>query len=306
MKKCINCGAEMNDDDVFCMKCGTKNENKPQKLNIPTSGLKSVFGSSGLRKQTVRKYFLGYGMLPTILIIVGIVLCIFGILAIIGIPLILAGLYLRFRGNQAGEQAVDEAERELVELLKHNYQEKINMDESELNLIDPVYIIGFGDEPHASLALTENDLSKNSGVKALKGIFNQAKTLTNSDDPLVGYKIGTDGNVRSLLIQVTTYLFSEEQMFIYTANADISTGIIYDESTHEIFYKDISGITLEESLAKGMDPSKKQFRYYKTNRITLIGNNFRLNSSMRVNSSGPAFSSSFAAMRSLIREKKKG
>ena len=49
MKKCINCGADMEDNDIYCMSCGMKNEvgNTTNKVYKVRSGPKNITVSHG-------------------------------------------------------------------------------------------------------------------------------------------------------------------------------------------------------------------------------------------------------------------
>ena len=49
MKKCINCGAEMEDSDIYCMSCGMKNEieNTTNKVYKVVSGPKRIVVGRG-------------------------------------------------------------------------------------------------------------------------------------------------------------------------------------------------------------------------------------------------------------------
>ena len=337
MKKCINCGAEMSDDDVFCMNCGTRNDaaaaesvRRPEPERYPNSVTPAVLtpkpeersyynsfrppvnkapvsspsGAVRIDKDLIRKYFFGSsGMLSTLIIVIGVVLLF--VVFFIGIPLIVLGIYMKFRADSTGEAAVDEAERYFINQLKNNYLDKINMDESEVNLIDPVTVIGFGEEPDRSLGMNDNDLSTGNG-NIISRMLKSISASVTTDDPVKAYRVGTDGAIRSLLLQVTTYVFSEEQVFVYTGNVDISTGMVYDEYTNEIFYEDISDIFMEESMAKVFNKKEKKYTYYKNQLIGLKGNGFSLGSSMRANLNSDAFSEQFASMRNLIRDKKRG
>ena len=104
---------------------------------------------------------------------------------------------------------------------------------------------------------------------------------------------------------MSTYAFSEDQLYVYTGNIDISTGMIYDEYTDEIFYKDITDIYMEESLAKVYDMKKKKDKYYKNQIIGLKGAGFNKRNSMKDSLNNDSFSTQFAAMRNLIRDKKR-
>ena len=317
MKKCINCGAEMNDDDVFCMNCGTRNDgtaarqpapatNDPAKKRATAHSIKPM----SFDKELIRSYFFDGGLSPMsmILIIAGVVVS-FGvfisiIFLIVGLILIAIGVYKMLKKGPSVEEEVDKAERYCIKVLKNKYLSKINVDESEVDLIDPVVVVGFGEEPDRSLGMNSNDLSTGnakSGTKLKKALT----PSVSSDDPIVAYKVGSDGYIRSLLVSVTTYAFSEDQMFVYTGNIDISTGMIYDEYTNEIFYKDISDIFIEESMAKVYNKAQQTYKYYKNQMIGLRGNGFNIASSMRANFNSDAFNEGFASMRNLIRDKKR-
>jgi hypothetical protein len=122
----------------------------------------------------------------------------------------------------------------------------------------------------------------------------------------VAYRIGDDERVRSMLLEVDTYYFTETQVLLYSADVDISTGLIYHEQTSEVFYEDIEGIEFEQKLFKVYNPKKKKYINKKRENMVLYLGGCSLSSSVNMDVGETYMDSQkqFAAMRNLIREKK--
>lgn len=90
-KFCSNCGAELNDEQEICLKCGVKVKNTPSRNNDPNAKSKLAAGLFGifLGQWGVHNFYLGY----TGKAITQLLLSIFGYalaFVIIGIPMVLA------------------------------------------------------------------------------------------------------------------------------------------------------------------------------------------------------------------------
>lgn len=106
------------------------------------------------------------------------------------------------------------------------------------------------------------------------------------------------------MIQANVIIFGENQLYIYFANIDIRTGLIFHEGTHEYFYKDVCGITSEQILKKKFNSKKKQFQDFVHEQIIIYtaGCQHLANFNTAVNKG--ALDKQFLAMRNLIRDKK--
>ncbi len=204
-----------------------------------------------------------------------------------------------------------DAAREKQKAVMHDRGlKKLNLVQEQLKLIDPLVLIGFGISPDATFA------NAREGVKKFKkrfGIFTSLRNLIfgkrkdgTEYDPISCLKIGSNGRIRSLLQEVTVYAFTENQVLMYSGDVDISTGLVYNEYTAECFYEDIEGIRLSENVYKILNAKKRRYENRLTNQFILYlgGCNFQCSVNSEVDSS--VGEGQFAAMRSLIREKKNG
>ena len=265
-------------------------KNKPEPLAAGLNGMGTV-------NRTIRKYFeQGALLLWGFLIFVGIALIFTGFGIIIGIPLIIFSVYKMFTSGFAGEKEADQAAKEQIDRLRARGIEKISMECEDLDLIKPVVVAGFGSSPDDSLGLTERDF----GVRRRFSLFK----VKSSTDPEELYRIGSDELVRSMLLQVTVYAFSEEQMFLYFGNVDTSTGAIYNEGVCEIFYRDISSVGLSQELSKIFNRKTKRFNYYVREYIKILGSGFSYTTSMQSSLGSALTDQEFLAMKHLIRDKK--
>lgn len=255
-----------------------------------------------MRKQ-VRQYFFGKTkILPAILIVLGII---FMVVPPLGICLLLVGIVMLIislvGGSYEGQGEVDSAVAQETARLSKRGMDKLGLVAEDTSLITPICLTGFGVTPDANLGTTEKEFMKTKGII---GFFSKAGK-SKTDDPVELYKIGSDDVLRSMLISVTVFAFTEEQMLVYSGNVDISTSTIYDEFTSEIFYTDIASIDTFETLSKQWNPKKKKFTYFTKESIAVIGNGISDKYSFRVLNGETYVNQQFMAMKNLIREKKK-
>lgn len=270
------------------------NENKASRSEPVAAGLNGINGVD----RRIRKYFGMTGVLLAIgLIIAGIILLCTVVGAIFGIILIVVGIVVMFSSGYAGEKEADEATRREIERLTSRGIDKLYGESEDIGLIEPVIVTGFGASPDASLSLTEKDMGR-------KGFFSFMKPPT-SFDPEEWYRVGSDDLVRSMLLQVTVYAFSDEQLFLYIGNVDISTGAIYNEGVSEIYYRDISSINMSQELSKIYNRKKKKFRYYVREYINIRGNGMSYSTSVQNVLGRSVTEQEFMGMKHLIRDKKK-
>ena len=293
-------------------------------------------------RKNVRKYFLGARILPRILIIVGIVFLLVGLFSmgscaarnsygygysssrsnsnsggiiwiLIGAAGIVGGVVLSIKGVSVAEAEVDQATQSEIDNLKERGMKKLNVISEQIGLVKPIVIFGAGVSPDSNLGAT---FSKRGGgaslllkvlflpITILVAIFSIFKKKELNIDPIERYKIGSDTKLRYMLLQVTVFAFTENQLLMYTGNVDISTGIVYDETTAELFYTDISNIATSEELTKYFH--KNRFIYKKREYVVINGNgmNYIAGFTSDVGDANSRIDNEFAGMRSLIREKK--
>lgn len=332
-KICSKCGVEINDTAKFCPKCGNNvtattssssnngfdaaaamNAGKEQLNNVMNSFMST--NKNGVNF-LVRRYFLGFGDFIWLSIILWVVFqalemtfgskygyygssrngfgsfCAFmQVIAIIGlIASIGMNIYMRVIGM--GEANVDEATNTSVATLKQRAYTKFNVDVEQTKEIEPIIIAGAGSSPSESLS---GDILKS---RKFWGYFRRFR----SKDPIEAYRLGNDKIPRYMLIQTTLYAFTDTQLLVYSGNMDISTGIIYDEKTSEIFYKDINSVTQQDLLGKFKAGFFKS-EYYTMNFLDLDVCGITKKASFDSRFANNSLKQSLAGMESLIREKK--
>jgi hypothetical protein len=250
-------------------------------------------GSHGVNidRSPAKKYFRGAGFWPWLLIAIG--LATVGI--IIGIILIIAGiiwlLSVRFAAS-AYERQVDEIIAAEKENLLRRGTAKMNLVDEQLQLIPPIKTVGMSYQP-----LLESE----GKVGGLLGAF---RNRFKGNAPILVSRVGSDDRWRFSLIQVNIFMFSEEQLFVYFAHIDVTTGLIFHEGTHEYFYKDICGITSEQKLESKFNVKKKKYQNVTLEFINLYTAGCSHHAGFDTSMTGSVLDEQFSAMRNLIRDKK--
>ncbi len=246
----------------------------------------------------VRAYFLQtkFGGLVALLIVLGLIFLM--AVPVIGVILFAIGIWVLVNSAASSESEVDLATKNALAYLASRADEKLNFYEE--NEIEPVYAHGYGASPDATLSLTRNDFRKPGKLKTLLSIL----WPRNEADPVEAYRVGTDGYIRSMLVQYTKYLFGKDQLYIYFGNVDISTGALYEEGTLEIYYKDVTNVGTLETLFKAYNPAKRNFHYFNRNSIIIRGGGLDFIGSINVFTNESLIEEQFTGMKNLIRDKK--
>lgn len=318
---CTKCGAPLEMDAKFCNVCGSPVE-APADAYTPgsqggyvpggqggyTPGSQRSGGAVFTDASVVRKYFMSNRGWPWVLIIVGIPL-----IAVMGLGLILiiVGLVMLFRESYAGESSVDQAWNRQIEILRSRGMDKLNMIQEQTSLIEPIVLVGWGASPDetfeaAKMEAQNRKSSRFSLFGWIGGLFGLFKKEDGTEmDPQEVYKIGSDERLRSMLLEVSMFVFTESQVLMYRGDADISTGLVYREATSECFYKDIEAINFVESLYKVFNRKKKKYVNKKRESFILYmgGCNFSASLCSGVEEHS-VLDNQFTAMRNLIRDKK--
>lgn len=274
------------------------------KKHVPKTGMDFEVDPSEMK--TIRKYFLSQRILPTVLIIVGIPL----IFAMgIGLIFIVIGIVLMLRSNYKGEDVVDRAVTRQIRNLKKRGLDKLNLIQNQVSLIDPVILIGIGASPDSSFdaARAATQIKNKKGLFHYFNIFNlfkKKKSDGTENDPVEAMRIGSDDCLRTLLIEVSVYVFTEQQLFMYKGDVDISTGLVYSEMTAECFYQDIEGMNFSQSIYKVFSQKKKKYMNKIMESFTLYLGGCKFSASMNTEMNDSALDNQFTAMRNLIRDKK--
>ncbi len=264
-------------------------------------------GGSQIRKQ-IRNYFFGmfnfFAVIPVgvggILIGIGTEIIDFWHMGealaffISGGFLILLGIlsfFIRIRGLK-GEEEVLAARASETENLRKRAIEKLGVDESQISLIEPIVLSGYGASPDASL----NEERGRSGKRKLRRLIRGAY------DPVEAYRVGKMNVLHSLLIQVSYFFFTETQLMIYTGNVDISTGKIYEETTTDVYYQDIGKISTKQRLWKLWKNRKAVYKI--SEEVSLLVQGTLMTFSISADVDNSKVDNQIAGMKALVREKK--
>lgn len=262
--------------------------------------------SNVVDRSKVKNYFKAKSTtLSIILMIVGVFFILMPnvFIKIIGLAMAIGGGYLFYKAknNFDNEDKVDEMMKIEIEEAKQRGIKKFNLVQEQVSLIEPISIHGPAAQPNSPTATV---LSY--GTKGMSRTF-QKKLAMNNDDPIFIGKIGSDSKYRYTLLSITTYLFGEEQLYIYYSNVDITTGLVFSEGTHEYFYKDIEAMSTSQSNTREYNIRKKQFERIVKEcfLVSTSGSSYLGAFEPRKMDEPSKLEEQFTAMRNLIREKKK-
>lgn len=282
--KCPNCGSELETGDKFCTVCGTnievQNASGATNNGMPSNtdavndfaagaingARNSLFGTgkNGVNYM-VRRYFFGFGDIVGYSVIafaiafvlrtlfydsqgMSIFCLIVMVLAVIAVVISIAlGIAMKFMG--LGKDAVDSATNNAINALKNRAINKFNVDADQLNEIEPIVMVGVGENPKLSESKLSFSVKQIAAIHAKRSWIDFRKIYKiHTKDPVEGYKVSFDRVPRYLLVQVTVYAFTDTQLLVYSGNVDIATGTVYEESTAEVFYEDINTVTKSDML----------------------------------------------------------
>lgn len=248
-----------------------------------------------LNRKKIKKYFLGKSQVgPIILIILGIIT----IAAVVGILFLIGGIvwyiYNKFSADHSGESEVDRAKAQVIDMAKNRALSKLNLIDDQVSNVDPVVVHGRGFEPVSPTGIAIANTSK---------MFKKA-LLKKSDDPIYMTRIGSDNNVRCSLVSVTVFMFGEKQLYIYYANVDLTTGLVYSEGTHEYFYSDINAISFLQDREKVFNFKKKKFERFLFESIKVFASGCNYTATLSTDLEHSVIEKEFTGMRNLIRERK--
>ena len=273
---CPKCGREIRPTDKFCIACGAKLENDGEENeNFNVASMRKLAGKTvnhaaeslmGTSRNgidfMVRRYFFGFGDFIAVSICafaISLLLKLFlgheylmgpinkfgifcSVIEILGFLVFVVSIEesMRAKSNGRAKTKVDEATQKYISELKSRAIEKFNVDEEQLEEVEPVVIAGAGTTPR--LSFSEN-MVNNKRIVGLLGRFY-------SKDPIEACRVDKDDVSRYLLIQTTVYAFTDTQLLVYVGNIDISTGVVYNETVSEVFYSDVNSLVQQEVLKK--------------------------------------------------------
>lgn len=303
--KCVKCGAEIEDGSRFCEVCGTP-VSAPEGMSgsLPNGISSQNVSYGGLNTRVIRKWFKGRPIWPILLTVLGLLT----VMAVVGIFLLIIGVIawiVTWMGASEGDvQEVDQAWNYCAKLLEQRGMEKLNLVKEQVGLIDPIVVTGRGSSPDVTFARAK--IKSKSRRWGIFGWISSVVSLFRKDgtelDPYEAYRIAGDNGLRSMLRQLSVYMFTDTQLLRYTGNIDISTGMIYAESTDEVFYQDIEGIHFRQEVYKVA--KKRLFVNRIAESVELYLGGCTLSSSISLDGGNSVIDQQFTAMRSLIRDKK--
>lgn len=316
---CTKCGAQLMEDSNFCEVCGARVTSREsgaftQNQQMMQAQLTKYYVNPGFNTERIRKWFLGNPLLALVFILLamlGLIMLAIGLIMMMATrdsSCFVLGLFLLL-GSVAGfvyikskqEDNVEEIERAwnaYIDILSKRGMQKLNLIQEEVALIDPIVLVGVGELPNNSYEVSKEQVKK--------GLF--AKNMyvnPNDNDPVESYKIDKYNILRSMLLQVSVYMFSGNQVFVYVGNVDISTGLIYKEGSSEVFFQDIEGFAFKQEILKVYNERKKvrESKVMETFVLYLAG--CKLKSSVLLESNDMSVvENQLTGMRSLIRDKK--
>lgn len=261
----------------------------------------NVVDRASFDRGPAKRYFRGAPVLSSVLVWGGLLLIILGFIVQGWAPLWIG--VIAFFGGVAWKLAIffsaDAYIRQIDELIIAEQEamlqrgmNKLNLVGEQTGLIPPLKLVGVGFVP--------TDILNEGGWWArLKSWF-----TGNTNRPKLVERFDRVGKWRYSLIQVNIFMFDDKQVYVYTSNMDLTTGLIYNEGTRECFYTDICGVATLQNLESKINPKTRKFVDVIYEYICLTTAGHELKASIDTSASGSAVETQFAAMRNLIREKK--
>ena len=114
---------------------------------------------------------------------------------------------------------------------------------------------------------------------------------------------GSDKKIRSSLASVEFIAFTEEQVLAYVCQYDVALGIILNEYTREVFYRDIDSVNYGSELLHIWSENKKKYRKVAIEqfRMTISSSN---NIWASLTGEGSVLENQITAVKALVRSKK--
>ena len=251
-----------------------------------------------LNRNKVKQYFIGKSSVgPLILLIVGLATIAIGV----GIAFLIAALvwflYNKFTADLSGQAEVDKALQHERDLAKDRALRKLNLLDEQVQDVPPVVVSGRGFEPE----------SPTTQKLAVGGFFSRlfrGKILKKSDDPIYMIRIGSDNKFRCSLTSISVFMFGEKQLYIYYANVDLTTGLVYSEGTHEYFYSDINAISFTQDREKVFNFKTKKYERVLFECVKIFASGCHHTATLSTDLDNSVIEREFTGMRNLIRDRK--
>ena len=315
---CKKCGAPVVAGSNFCEVCGTKVDNGEFTQTPPPFQSQAGSGfqydvNAGFSAKRIRKWFKGNKpKWPIVVVILGVVLKIIYqqnyFLAHSPVPIIViligAIAWVVTWMTVGTLQEVNQAWATYVNILSQRGLQKLNLIQDEVSLIEPIVLVGCGKKPNDSYVTSKAEALAKQNI--FKVLFQKLiGTFKHEYDPEVRYRIDEQNFLHSMLLQVSVYMFSGNQVFVYVGNIDISTGLIYQESTSEVFFQDIEGLNFEQEIIKIYNEHKKNRENKVMETFVLYLAGCKLSSSVLLEANDMSVvENQLSGMRNLVRDKK--
>ena len=207
----------------------------------------------------LKKYFYGESSLINFVMILAIIIAgfIFGAGAAVAVIVacILVKIVLAVQGRHMDENLYDQLREKDKIYLKNRAINNMGLIEDEFSLIDPIVATGYA--PKNSVHMGSEIIGRKRDfislifdmikytLKAIPMMFYNFYLEIIGKAPVLSQSIffeGNDKKVRGSLISFCVTSFTEKQIISYTCNYDIALGIILEEYTREVFYRDVDSV----------------------------------------------------------------
>ena len=251
-----------------------------------------------LNRKIIKRYFVGRSMVgPLVLLILGLLTVALGIGVLLLLGALVWFLYNKFSADHAGENEVDKGKEYEINLAKQRALKKLNLLDEQVQDVPPVVVSGRGYEPASSSLVAKTG--------ALKKLFKSKSSKKDTiDDPIYMARIGSDDKYRCSLISISGFMFGETQLYIYYANVDLCTGLVYSEGTHEYFYSDINAISFLQEREKVFNYKKKKYERILFECVKIFSNGCNHTATLSTDLDNSIIEKEFTGMRNLIRDRK--
>jgi len=254
------------------------------------------------QRDSIKRYFYGSKgplLLATVGTFVSLVIAALtksgGFVMLALLCLIAAGIWSvveKYIPNPASEQNYDQqVSQDLVDIAVRAL-EKLGLVAEQVSLIEPIKVQG----PYYGYSEYYTEDAK----KKFTNRFSFLRALFHYTPKLI-FRYGSDEEVRYSMVEVNVFMFTENQVYVYTCGYDACTGDIYEERTMEYFYQDIdcviTGSRVERVIAKKKTYNKR-YEYFKL--IVTSGTSTYAIADCKVS----IMSTQVRGMRELIRNKK--
>lgn len=274
-----------------------------------------------IQRDAIRKYFYGTKG-PAVLATLGTVCAFFiGVLLhrnklFITLPalcLLVAAIWKlkeRFAPDVEGEkQYENQLEQDMTDFAVRAL-EKLGLVSEQVSMIEPIKVRG----PYYDYTEYDVDKHKSSTIqKLLSSIkilccfiylpYIGIKMLMNKSyyTPQLIFRYGTDEQVRYSMVQINIFIFSENQIYVYTGSYDICSGEIYEENTAEYFYQDVDCVITGSKVEKVVSNKKVENKYFEYFKLIVTSGT---STSAIADGQVSILNTQIRGMRELIRSKK--